>query len=805
MNNSDFKIRLKDGISQWMKLNLFLLLCMLILRVFFYFEVHTRIEIEASQFANIMKGFIFDLYLFCHIVAVLAVPFLVLHYFFPKTTGKVYTGLIFAYVVVAAILTEYYCNLSMPLDHVILVYTPEEVKGTASSSANITATPFLWFFATLAVVIGLFLLWRKVKPGFVFSAVLLLLSVVVALCVPYKKVIQEERYYDDHATFCLAVNQPSYSYVKISDYLKNANHSFMEADVVSEEVLKSAKRYQKLHPEFHFKDLEYPFFRDADDPDVLGGFFNKTSDSLPPNFVFIIVESLGQRLTGVDFPVVSFTPFIDSLKQEGLYWKNCLSSSERTFGVLPGIFASAPYGKAGFSVTGKPMPNHNSLLRDMINNGYGTSYYYGGVHEFDRFDGFLKANKMDFIYVPDMQQVDSATYAYLNENHRWGLDDAGTIQYAIDRKTAQPSPRPNIDIIMTLTTHEPFFFMEVDDYLPRVQAMVDAHPEMSEKERTNIVKNPNIFACYLYMDDCVRKLMSFYQSLPEYENTIFVITGDHRMGPLNFSGPLNKYNVPLVICSPLLREPKSMDAVVSHLDITPTFSAYLSNNYDYHTSEQCHWMGTSLDTTSAYRNTRMQAFMLNNRDVVEYVDGDYFIANKHLYKIKDDLLLERIEDKKVQERLSAELNDFNVISQFAVQNDHLNLISNPKIPLVSVDKTDEVLIDPATEYSFFVKDLPIKENYEFIFVDLSFDLQSLDTVTKLPFVVVKLGKYYSGLKLETPDYVTLNTGNEEHYHYHLSIPMEADWEDELLKVYLYNNKKGSMRYYNLKVNVSAVR
>ena len=818
-------MKLKEGICCWAKLNLFLFACMIIIRLFFYFEVHTRLEIEATQFWGVMKGVVFDFFLLSHIMTWLLLPFIVLYRYFPKTTSKVYTGLIFLYVVVASLLTEYYCNLTMPLDHVILVYTPEEVKGTATSSANITAAPFLWFFGALTIVILLALLWRKVKVGWTLSVAMLLLSIVITCCVRYKNVIREERYYKDHTSFCLAVNQPSYSYIKITDYLKNSKKTFIGDDnMATAQVLEASERYHQLYPEFTFVDNNYPFFRKADDKDVLGSFFDRTSDSLPPNFVFIIVESFGQRLTGVDDPKISFTPFIDSLKQEGLYWKNCLSTTERTFGVLPGIFASAPYGLKGFSQPTYPMPNHNSLLKDFIDNGYETSYYYGGVHSFDRFDRFLKANKTGFIYVPEINEVDSAVYKSLADNNRWGLDDRETFQYVKQRKSSMVEPRPNVDIIMTLTTHEPFLFPDLDAYEPRVKAMMSACAELSERERTNIERNLNVFSCYLYMDDCVRDLFAFYQTLPEYKNTIFVITGDHRMASMSVGGPLNKYNVPLLIYSPLLRQPKTMDAVVSHLNITPSLNAYLSANYPYQIDEYCHWRGGVFDTVKEYRNTLRQAFMLNNRDVVDYVNGDYVISNNRLFKLNKDLMSEPAENEVVLMRLRKELEDFQTISQFAVQNDHMLNYTQEERRILLQQNTDlesryssvfdnyvhqeddnhYALVEPNDMYPSLCDFLLLEDNYDELVLDFAFDLQSLDTLATLPVVTVHLEDYYMYLHLESPEGISLNTGNLEHYRYRLFVPVEEECKGKYLKIYFYNPHGASMKYDNIQVRVSAL-
>lgn len=793
---------LKNGLCQWVKINLFWLVCMLLIRMFFYFQVHTRIEIDASQFAGIMKGFVFDFYLMCHLMTWLTIPFLVLYRFFPKTTNGIFMGLVFFYVVVAALLTEYYCNLTMPLDHVVLVYTPEEVMGTASSSAHVTATPFLWFFGTMALVVLLSLLWRKVKTGFVFSAVVMLAAIVVLCCVRYKNVIRGEKYYKDHASFCLAVNQPSYSYIMMTDHLREARKSLLDDGEMDAKVVMASQRLHSLHPEFEYIDPNYPFYRKANDPDVLGGFLEKTDDGLPPNFVFIIIESYGQQLTGVNAPTVSFTPYLDSLKQQGLYWTNCLSTAQRTFGVLPSVFASAPYGKYGFCPPLKPMPNHRSLLRDLQDNGYGTSYYYGGVHDFDRYDSFLKANKVDFIYVPEIQIIDSTNYEKLNEMHRWGLDDKETFAYVMERKTTQPSPRPNVDIIMTLTTHEPFYFNDVGAYEKRVEAIAKAHPDMTAREQNNIIKNPNVYACYLYMDDCVRDLMAFYQTLPEYKNTVFVITGDHRMALLNFGGPLTQFHVPLLIYSPLLTQSRQMNAVVSHLDVTPSINAYLSSNYDYHVSEDCHWMGTSLDTTVTYRNTHKQAFMLNNRDVVDYVNGDYALSNNRLYVVHEDLSCDLVEDTAKQEQLKTELSDFHSVSCYAVLCDRLKPVENTVEVIRDAEYKDQYDMVADKEFCFLFDPYEFTDNYEDIFVDISFDYQSEDTT--LPFVVVNMDPYYMGINLAS-DEKNQNTEEASHFHHHLSIPIQEGCKGKTMRIYLHNPNKNTMRYGNIKIQISGAR
>lgn len=815
------KSTIKDGICQWAKANLLLLICMLITRVFFLLQVTHRVVIEAASFSTVASGIVFDLLLVCHIAAWLLVPFLLSYCFWPNATSKTYTGLTIFFAIVSALLTEYFCNLMMPLDHVIFVYSPEEVMGTLTSSAHFTVAPFIWFLLTMAVVVTATLLWKKIRLPFIVAASFTIICIAVSAFVNYTELIRTEKHYKNHKSFCLAVNQPSYSVIKICDYFANKNESLLdENNNISDEVKKAFEKFHFLNPQNEYVDENYPLWRKADDKDVLGCSLRRTTDSLPPNFVFIIIESFGQKLTGVDYPTFSATPFIDSLKQESLYWKNCMSSAERTFGVLPAIFASVPQGKIGFQQVWTPMPSHNSLLKDLEANGYETSYYYGGVHSFDRYDNFLKANDVDYIFVPQIDNVDSATYKILNDNHRWGLDDNEVFDFAMARKTEKPSNRPNLDIYMTLTTHEPFVFGEVEKYEKRIEELLMQHPDMPNAELQNVSQNLNIFACYNYMDDCVRKLLNYYKTLPEYENTIFFITGDHRMAYIPFGTSIHNYNVPLIIFSPMLKEHKAMNAVVSHLDITPTIEAYLCENYDFATDEYCHWIGNSLDTASTFRNTRKLAFMLNNRDVVDYYEGDYYLSNNKVFVTDSNLVHQYVYDDSITQMMIEHLNNYSTVSHFTVGHDFLKKndklcpimsysldFENESNPLFSeyLKKNDgniSVQIDETVNYGPICPHITIPLDAAAITIELTMDLLSHDISKDLPLLVFQSGQYYTSISMTDDSGNSLNTGNWEHFYAKSNIPVSEDMYGDVLKIFLFNSQHTIMEYDNLKVNVN---
>jgi uncharacterized sulfatase len=662
------KDKLVSGLGEWVRLNLLLLVCMVAIRPLFFLEVYFRLGLEWRQLFTVLSGSFFDLLLVSRIFTIGLLPFLLVYYFFPKTAKGIFKGLIILYAVVSALLAEYYCNLTMPLDHVVLVYSLEELKTTLfASTTSVSLAQVLWFVLQVG---GVAIIVRSEKGKEMrgkwrwwVAGVLLML-----VFVPYKRIVRNENLYSNRNDFCLAVNQPSYSYIKITDYWRNEGGQRGEEDYSLSMAQLSA--YQACHPEFEYDHPGYPFYRKANDPDVLGPFFGQTSDGLPPNLVFIVIESFGRRLTGVTDPQLSFTPFIDSLAATGLFWPNCFSTSERTFGVLPSIFASAPHGRYGFAAI-EPMPRHHSLMLDLERNGYTTSFFYGGSSEFDHYDRFMEINQVNHVVIPDRMVTDSSQYYLLADNYRWGLDDDQLFDYARHFKQDNPDQRPHADIYLTLSTHEPFMVEQIEQYEEQVKAMVEQVPDLDKKERDNVLRNLNIYACYLYMDQSVRQMMDYYASQPDFANTVFVITGDHRMALVPTGIALRNYNVPLVIWSPLLKQSKTMGAVVSHLDITPSLNAWLHAQYEYAIDDHCHWLGTSFDTVSTYRNPRKLSFMRNHRDVIDYFSGTYYINKNTLILMDSSVIGFSIENKALLKQYQEELDNFEAVSRFVVQHDVL--------------------------------------------------------------------------------------------------------------------------------------
>ncbi|GAA4280517.1 sulfatase-like hydrolase/transferase [Gaetbulibacter aestuarii] len=461
-----------------------------------------------------------------------------------------------------------------------------------------------------------------------------------------------------------------------SDTSKNLNENktaFLFTDVLK------YQNEQRLLNSYRFADRnDYPLLQNfKNNKDVLSPFFNLKSEK--PNIVFIVVEGLGGEF--VDNDVYSgFTPYIDSLITESLYWKNFVSNTGRSFGILPSLFGSLPYGDKGF-LEKKDIPSHLSLISLLKANHYQTNYYSGGPSEFDRKVNFLDYNGVDNIidvykYGADFKKTDTD-----DQGFSWGYPDDAIFQKALE--TMQPEKQPRLDIVMTISSHEPFIYPNQEAYMEQVDTVLNDLPK-SEDVKTLIENNKEIFGCLLYTDASIKTFMEAYKKRPEYENTIFVITGDHRLIPITQKDKLCRFHVPFLIYSPLLKQPETFKSISSHLDVTPSLLQMLYANYKMNPLEKVAWLGEGLDTSKTFSNHKKIPLMRYKGSINDFIYNDYMYSDGELFKIKPDFGSYKVNEELLFKNITDSLNAFKKLNAYVTtQNkifpEDLNVYATPTI------------------------------------------------------------------------------------------------------------------------------
>ncbi|WP_347374470.1 sulfatase-like hydrolase/transferase [Aequorivita sp. Q41] len=563
-----------------------------------------------------------------------------------KKLATILIGIIFSVVIIAQFsLVKYSLTTLINLGADILGYSYNDAFNTVASSESISFTYFLPFIIFPAVFILLYRLLKKYSN----HRVLLWGGIGAIVIFGGTALLQQD------ATAQRFQNKTA----------------FLVNDLIKFKV--EANKMSALN----FSDREdFPLLKPFDTPDVLSPFFN--TNEAKPNIVFIVVEGLGSEfLDGNDYS--GFTPYLDTLINKSMYWENFVSTTGRSFGLLPSLFGSLPFGETGFLEI-KNTPSHLSLINILKANGYYTSFYSGDASSFDRKIKFLEYNGIDKL-VDENSYSSAFVKTKANDGgFSWGYPDGEIFKKALQSLNIEKQPR--LDIIMTLTNHEPFQYPDKEDYMAQVDNLVNAS-EKPEALKNKILGHRDIFGSLLYTDNSLRDFMQAYSQRPDYNNTIFIITGDHRLIPIAMKDKLCRYHVPLLMYSPMLKKAEKFKSVSSHWDVTPSLLSYLTHNHKFKPLEETAWMGKGLDTVKTFRNLNSIPLMRYKGDLNDIIYKEYLFSGNELYKINERFETSKIEDAAILKTITDSLMAFKTMNAYVTQREKifpeaLNTYSNAK-------------------------------------------------------------------------------------------------------------------------------
>jgi phosphoglycerol transferase MdoB-like AlkP superfamily enzyme len=519
------------------------------------------------------------------------------------------------WLLVQIALEQYYLVARVPLGADLFGYSWQEVRTTASGGVQ-------WDALTLAGwVLPLVVLWSVLlglarRPPWLRSAstaVVLLAAATALWWLPWRIPAQA---FASETAYTQVLNKAAY---------------FVEDNL----------RYRRLSPSGAYaaaaSDPRYPFLHREQTPDALGPYFSPTPGR-PPNLVFIIVEGLGRSFSGPDAARGSFTPFLDELAGRSLYWSNFLANQGRTFAVLPSVFGSLPFGERGFAALGDRMPPHAGLLRVLKDQGYDLQFYSGTDAGFDNERAYLQGQGVDRI-------VDSAGFGsqYLrNPYSSWGYDDNELISRVL-ADLPRTNAKPVVTVVQTMTMHSSYRFPRQPEYRRRFEQRLD-EMHIDAARKAGYREFADIYSAVLFTDDALRRYFEAAAHDPDYANTIFIVTGDHRLPEIPMDTRIERYHVPLIVFSPMLKQPVRIRSVSSQLDITPSVLAFLAHNYGLKRPQQVTWTGEGLDMEPAFRSTHDIPLKQAKTILSDFVSGPWFLSRDQLYELHDGMQIEATSD-----------------------------------------------------------------------------------------------------------------------------------------------------------------
>lgn len=539
----------------------------------------------------------------------------------------------------------------------------------------------------------------------------------------------------------------------------------------------------------------YPLLRKySSENDVLGQYL--TLKTQKPNIILIIVEGLGRDFSGEDADYKGFTPFLDSLSQKSLFWTNFVSNAGRSFGAIPSILGSVPFGSSGFLELNK-LPSHISLISLLKNYNYKTSYFEGGDAQFDHKLTYLTHEGMENIV--DQNSYEPSYIKSPTENgFSWGYPDKEIFKKTLTE--LKPVGQPRFDLIMTITNHEPFTFNGRESYLTRVKALSDKS-NFSDVQKEVIDKYKNVFSTLLYTDDAIKDFINQYKSNPNYKNTIFIITGDHRLIPIPQKDNICRFHVPLIIYSPMQIKAEKFKGICSHMDIMPSIVALLNNKYKEKNIEEVPWIGSGLSNATTFVNNHDIPLTQYKGAFKDYISGNLFLSDDVLYRINDKFGLEPDYSSQEQIMINKKFLEYQKINMYVTQNDK---IIPPEMVIANAN-----IIKFTKEETAIIEKYAQKKSTEEIYLiarNLAFNKNNKDALLLCNYIILNINSNHFDTRTLKARILAWS-GNFEKSEKELSLVIERNpnYQDAyfaILDLYWWNKKPIKARIIAVKAQLN---
>ena len=278
-----------------------------------------------------------------------------------------------------------------------------------------------------------------------------------------------------------------------------------------------------------------------------------------PNIVIILLESCGEEFA-------TAMPRLQELKKEGISFSRCYGNSWRTdrgtvcalsgYPSFPSLSVMKMPGKS------RTMPG---IARTLRQQGYATTYLYGGDINFTNMRGYLVST--------GWQTLVSMDDFSFEEQHsaQWGVRDDltfdklfGMIAGNADSREAtergnESGSEPDRFLIgySTLSSHEPW----------------DVPTKTLDDEVLN---------AFAYLDSCLYDFIGRLKKTPQWQDLLVVMTADHGINfhDIDQSKPMEKNHIPMLWVGGAVKEPREVGVLCNQSDLAATLLGQLRLAHD---------------------------------------------------------------------------------------------------------------------------------------------------------------------------------------------------------------------------------
>lgn len=316
------------------------------------------------------------------------------------------------------------------------------------------------------------------------------------------------------------------------------------------------------------------------------------------NIMVLVMESFGNEWLGKKSNQ-EYTPFLDSLLDQSLYFDNAFANGKKSIEAVPAIFAGIPSLMDNPYISSSYGTNSISALPQLLKEkGYTSAFYHGATNGSMKFDVFTAHLGFDHYF---------GRKEYNNEDHTdatWGVLDEYFMPWTAKSITKELK-EPFLAGLFTLSSHHPYFVPE-------------EHVNNLPTGRHPMAKS------IAYADMSLKLFFEEAKKQPWYENTVFVICADHTPAGTTprYNRRIGMYQIPIAFFDPSDQLKAKVDhRIFNQIDIMPSILDLTGYSKDVYA------FGNSF-----FKTNQKEAFSLN------------YIANSYLL-FEDDYILNFVENK----------------------------------------------------------------------------------------------------------------------------------------------------------------
>ena len=285
------------------------------------------------------------------------------------------------------------------------------------------------------------------------------------------------------------------------------------------------------------------------------------------NVVVFIMESMSAEHSAylcpevyADREVKGFTPFLDSLMQNGLVFKRMYANGTRSIQAMPSVLGSIPSFRTPFVLMPQSLGESRQLPAMLADKGYATLFFCGSEHGSMGFGAYARSAGVERLVSREDYEDRHGTGDF---DGYWGIWDEPFLQFMGEELAA--TPEPFFATLFTLSSHHPFVVPE-----QYATTLPDGY--------TRIHKG------VAYDDQAFRRFFHRFGGEEWFRRTIFVFVADHvsseKFAEKTRSYPGNMHIVGF-IHTPDGALQGEVREVTQQLDIMPTVLGLTGNTEPY--------------------------------------------------------------------------------------------------------------------------------------------------------------------------------------------------------------------------------